>query len=605
MALKHGIAMNARIESSVAAGSKVVSPLSSLEGRWTWLQTWLAFAVFFYPLFWISNTALWTGPALIRVAVLGERVEAVDLTPWGARVATITSSGVAFFRPSRSTGGADSFSLGVLVVLALATALLLDLRGRKVPTASGFALATMSDAALAPCLAPLIFSRQISAQNAFGILFFFALLCLGLRWMLRAWNAVSFARRFGNLFAGFVLLPALTWLLLGLHFHFWPYPLLLVVPGAVAAVLVSLRTAASSRDTPKPAGWKLVACGLASSLVFAFGVPRGQAAIERSRLAANRRALAAYPKTPENLPYPRLFFQKGVSFTAEFPGGYASARARRMLGRLPPYGVNAVAIIPYGFTRGKSITYAGSLESDEGVEEVAQVAHALGMKVLLKPGMWTDSGYAGDLNFSSVGDRDKWFAQYKIFLEHYAQLATRIHADVFCVGGEFVKLSPDDADWRKLIARARQLFPGPLVYGANFGQEFETITFWDALDYIGLQEYYPLPDGLSTDSVVDKVEAVERKYQRPVIFTEAGFPSYSAPNRAPWDDRAPGMISLDDQARCYEAIFRAFYAKPWFYGVYWWKVGTNGFGGPEDSSLTPWGKPAMDVMKQWYLERGR
>jgi hypothetical protein len=40
-----------------------------------------------------------------------------------------------------------------------------------------------------------------------------------------------------------------------------------------------------------------------------------------------------------------------------------------------------------------------------------------------------------------------------------------------------------------------------------------------------------------------------------------------------------------------------FYTKPWFQGMYWWKVGTDGFGGPEDGSNTPWGKTAMDVVK--------
>jgi len=99
-----------------------------------------------------------------------------------------------------------------------------------------------------------------------------------------------------------------------------------------------------------------------------------------------------------------------------------------------------------------------------------------------KPGIWG----AYKLEFSSAQDRAAWFDQYRVFLEHYARLATRIHADLFCVGGEFVKLTPYEAEWRKLIARARELYPGPLVYAANHGTEFETITFWDALDYIGL-----------------------------------------------------------------------------------------------------------------------
>ena len=59
-------------------------------------------------------------------------------------------------------------------------------------------------------------------------------------------------------------------------------------------------------------------------------------------------------------------------------------------------------------------------------------------------------------------------------------------------------------------------------------------------------------------------------------------------------------VDLEEQVRCYEALLAAFYEQPWFYGVYWWKVGTNGFGGPENSSMTPWRKPAMDVLARWY-----
>ena len=95
-------------------------------------------------------------------------------------------------------------------------------------------------------------------------------------------------------------------------------------------------------------------------------------------------------------------------------------------------------------------------------------------------------------------------------------------------------------------------------------EEFEHVAFWDDLDYIGLQEYYPLPDNLAVDSIVQKVEAVQQKYHRPVIFTEVGFPSLEGANRQPWDDSQSTRISLQAQAAGYQAIFRAFYNQPWF-----------------------------------------
>jgi len=48
-------------------------------------------------------------------------------------------------------------------------------------------------------------------------------------------------------------------------------------------------------------------------------------------------------------------------------------------------------------------------------------------------------------------------AQYQPFLEHYAQLASAIHADVFCIGVRTRKNVGPTSAWRNLIARAREI----------------------------------------------------------------------------------------------------------------------------------------------------
>ncbi|MFN7992492.1 MAG: hypothetical protein U0Q18_02775 [Bryobacteraceae bacterium] len=300
------------------------------------------------------------------------------------------------------------------------------------------------------------------------------------------------------------------------------------------------------------------------------------------------------------------FFQRGVNLTAEGPDGYSPRVAGKMVEELSRYGVNAIALVPYGFERKGDATvhFGGGWERADRIEAIAGVAHARRMKVMLKPQLWVHGGFPGDLEFKDAAQRARWFEQYGAFVDFYAGLASRMHADVFCIGVEFGKLTGYDVEWRKLITRARRLYSGPVTYAANPGAEFETIRFWDALDYIGLNEYYPLPDDLSTAALVATVEKVQRTYGKPVIFPEAGFSSYRAPQRAPWDE-SPRALSPQDQARCYEAVFRAFYSRTWFAGVYWWKVGTDGYGGPKDGSHTPWGKPAMDVVQKWYLHGGR
>ena len=299
-------------------------------------------------------------------------------------------------------------------------------------------------------------------------------------------------------------------------------------------------------------------------------------------------------------------FQKGVNFTAEGPGSYGSQEAGRMLDRLADYGVNMIALVPFGFERfgETTIHYPGGWERDELITKQAAMAHQRSIRVLLKPQIWIPHKFPGDLDFASEKDRLQWFEGYRRFIDYYADLATRIHADLFCVGVEFALLSRYENEWRKVIADVRQHYAGPLTYASNFGRDFEETKFWDALDYIGLNEYYPLPDDFSTDALVRKIENVHLIYHKPIIFTEAGFHSRKGTHSAPWDESLPEK-SLDEQARCYEAILKAFYEKPWIQGIYWWKVGTNGFGGTDDMSDTPWGKPAMEVVKKFYKSRKR
>lgn len=300
-------------------------------------------------------------------------------------------------------------------------------------------------------------------------------------------------------------------------------------------------------------------------------------------------------------------FHRGVNFTAERPDRYDSENARALVRRLPECGVDSIALVPYGSCREGSteVRFNGrrSWEKDAAITDLAALARECGMRVLLKPQVWVRRGFPGDIEFSSEDETNEWFASYETFVRHYATLARTIDADLFSVGVEFSKLTRFEERWRQLIALSRELYGGPLLYAANWGAEFESVAFWDALDFIGLNNYYPLPDDLSMTGVVEKVESVQRRFQRPVVFPEAGYPSLVEPHREPWAEQ-PREISLEAQARCYEAVFEAFYLKPWFQGVYWWKVGSNGFGGPEDGSHTPWGKPAMDVVTKWYL-RGR
>jgi hypothetical protein len=563
---------------------------------------WLLCAALLYPLYWAATFVLRAAPAFIQLAWFGHRLVSYESNVRGASAASIPTPITDNFLPNLRQIERDPLQVTVPLVLVLIG--VLSLVPRRWRGISGLSVGILGVVGASSWLGRWVFLGAVTLKAVFALLFFFAVLGLGLHWLAGAGPAGSFGSRARSLLTAFFLPLSLLILLLGRRFAVEVTAMQLGF--CSAAVLIASLFAPKSQEGRLQPSWKIIMASITASLcLFAFFKVSGRISDEpRSR--AWMPALSATEKEWASRPYAKLFFQKGVNFTAEWPDTYSSEGALQMLARLAQCGVNAVALVPYGFTRRGSaeVRFGAGWETDEGVAQTAAFAHSLGMKVMLKPQVWVRPGYPGDLEFDVDRERRRWFDDYWRFLEHYARLAVRIHADLLCVGVEFARLSRYETEWRGLIARTRQLYPGPLVYAANSGTEFETVRFWDALDYIGLDNYYSLPDDLNTQDVVAKVEAVQEKFRRPVIFTEAGFSSLESPHRQPWDE-TPRRPSSEEQARCYEALFRAFYCKPWFQGVYWWKVGSDGHGGLQDAGHTPWGKPAMEVVSRWYRSKER
>ncbi len=194
---------------------------------------------------------------------------------------------------------------------------------------------------------------------------------------------------------------------------------------------------------------------------------------------------------------PPEFFFRGISFADALSvhGGYASPAAAQEIRRLRDLGANAIGLVPYGFvSKGSTrISYTSTGENDEGVSEAAFTAHQLGMKVMLKPQLWVPrGGFTGKIEFDNGDDLARWMRSYREYMLHYARLAELDQIDLLCIGTELEGMTSDETAWRSLIADVRRVYHGPLTYAANWGLEFAGIRFWDALDYAGLNEYYPL-----------------------------------------------------------------------------------------------------------------
>ena len=347
--------------------------------------------------------------------------------------------------------------------------------------------------------------------------------------------------------------------------------------------------------------------------------------------------------------------QHGMTLVLRTSAGYDEALVTYNLYRLADIGVDSLCILATWFT---DTLEDPTLEPwhldrpgfpdegffyptlrDEQIGFIVNVAHSLGMSVMLKlsayPLDWSSRGGDAPGHEAFHPAHDDWgqlFASYGVFLDHYAALSEELGIEILCIGCELESMTipgrgvPDpDRRWRALITSARKLYSGALTYSTAFGGLFpqalgtssqEAITFWDALDYIGIEFYA----GLSTekDPAYDTIlantrwmfktfyEPLARTYNRPILIPEAAFASFDGanvsgePSRTPYDMKVP---DYEEQADCHRALLQVVDESEYVSGIYWWAGTlvyaneghhwqTNG----TDSYL--WGKPVESALRE-------
>ncbi len=315
-------------------------------------------------------------------------------------------------------------------------------------------------------------------------------------------------------------------------------------------------------------------------------------------------------------------FQKGMTFTHGYrPRNNLLSDASEAALRHLRDKVHAewIAINPFSYQRtiGDPSLYFGDDPPDSHLIHAIHQAHELGLGVMLKPHIWLrqrdDDAWRGKIGMANEEDWRLWFENYARFILHYARIAEREQVEIFCVGVELAQTMKErEQDWRVLIAEIRQVYDGPLTYAANWWGEYDEIEIWDALDYVGVNAFFPLSEDSDPDlqalrtgahQVADQVELVHKQTGLPVLFTEVGYKSVRGSTVKPWEwvRRFEPAVDLQLQSRAYQAVLEVLWQRPWFYGMYWWKWHSDmNQGGPSDGDFTPRGKPAEQILSDWY-----
>jgi hypothetical protein len=285
-----------------------------------------------------------------------------------------------------------------------------------------------------------------------------------------------------------------------------------------------------------------------------------------------------------------LPYLKGFNFAHEgyrVYNGYGSQLAKESLNKLSNIGANAISIIPYSYMRNpKQPSYIPLFQSAGGENDQAVLfshyeAQKMGMFTMLKPQLWLGDSWPGDVEMKNEADWDRFFDNYYRWVRHFALLAEINGFDSYCLGVEFAKATiAKPEEWRKIIQKIRGIYSGPLTYAANWGTEFENLNFWNELDFIGLNCYYPLSKNARPSKrelskafkgIIQKVEKVAQKYNKPLVFTEIGFRSVERTWENPHAHAGNRQFNDANQKLCYEIVFEGIKNKAWCKGLFWWK----------------------------------
>ncbi|HSA29728.1 MAG TPA: hypothetical protein P5159_24620 [Phycisphaerae bacterium] len=290
-------------------------------------------------------------------------------------------------------------------------------------------------------------------------------------------------------------------------------------------------------------------------------------------------------------------------------------RMRRLLAEIADMGADTVLISTPGYQE-----HAGSetfkidpavTPSEEQWLEIFREAHDRGLRVILMPIILLSDPRGNEWRgVISPPNWDDWFDRYRDFVVHFARIAQRGKVEVFLVGSELISTEKYTDRWRALIKEVRKVYEGRLSYSANW-DHYKVVEFWDALDLVGMTNYYKLSDdpNPTQESLIEAWKPIKRgilrwqsKIGKPLMFTEAGWCSQEGTSIEPWNyyhNQKATPAGLEEQRRCYRAFIETWSGTPEVGGIMWWEWNDTA-GGTSDYNYTPRGKPAEQELRDWF-----
>jgi hypothetical protein len=167
-----------------------------------------------------------------------------------------------------------------------------------------------------------------------------------------------------------------------------------------------------------------------------------------------------------------------------------------------------------------------------------------------------------------------------------------------------------------LISDVRKVFKGFVTYSSNW-DEVDGVLFWDRLDAIGINAFYPLSErsAASYDDYAENAgRALDASHELaemlgvPVLLVEIGYTARKDSAVEPWlwpDGMQQVPVDEWEQARALSAIAGAAASRPWIAGLFVWRYYANLDDVSQEApwGFSPHGKLAEAVLRAIFEQR--
>jgi hypothetical protein len=308
---------------------------------------------------------------------------------------------------------------------------------------------------------------------------------------------------------------------------------------------------------------------------------------------------------------------------AYHPGiGYGSRAYERALDECRAMGAEWVSVTPFGRVndlsgRGVDLTFEQPFASNRAaVRRAIEQAHARGLRVLVVPHLWVESGeWRALIDPGTDAGWARWAASYRRFILEWAKIAEEAHAEMLSVGVELRSwvTTPRAPSFATIVRDVRAVYRGLVTYSGNWDDVEDTVILGE-LDVIGVNAFYPLADKEGAgakdllaggERVREKVHRLAEAWRKPVLFTEIGYTARPDPAVRPWewpDAMKSVKVDEDAQALAYFALLAPLLDEPDFAGFFVWRL----YADPDDVSqeaewgFSPRGRSAELVVRDAY-----